>query len=525
MSDKRYKIIYTEGETFNKDTEFCFDCENKDQLENIIQLALISPNQINYVFDEESNQLIACNDPDLYLNIEKQFSGRPPLVFYTKDDHSFKITITPDKFLVYAPSNYGDLSDKDKHEYIDELIGFLKRRFPTLVSTLPYFIQYWNTDKFTVFDFKESESYIFIYDNYLLQYNVTADPDHEDTLICDNCVNRYEPQKKLHITNAYATDIAKYTYEEIQRQRLLSKPVRFIQVHNTVDHDVLYTFRCIPSNSPTIQIASVEIKLNLQIGNNRIGSTIIVCYDDPDIYIRVPKVCKSLERFSEKNIIDIVKHKYFEKVIFHYCSTMLRSLLTEDYRKYRVEYCEELTDVNFTFDKADPITDPNLDNRPMSMQIIIDDHVLHLSLKTDDNFTSIHVVSQDDAWYFDKSELYIYYVMNKIAQEFNKKFPNKGFTVFSNTDCRGIRSYEYVIHYREMDYNSSFDDFYVHIVVPEGDIYCGPNTDICGDDHFRFDLSEPNQNMSHETYLKLKEQYFRIYSKDFKDFYMKYSAE
>ena len=76
-----------------------------------------------------------------------------------------------------------------------------------------------------------------------------------------------------------------------------------------------------------------------------------------------------------------------------------------------------------------------------------------------------------------------------------------------------------------MDYNSSFDDFYVHIVVPEGDIYCGPNTDICGDDHFRFDLSEPNQNMSHETYLKLKEQYFRIYSKVFEYFYMKYSAE
>ena len=144
------------------------------------------------------------------------------------------------------------------------------------------------------------------------------------------------------------------------RQTLLSKPIHIIRVHNTVDHDVLYTFRCITINNPIIQLVSAEIKLNLQIGNNRIGSTIIVCYDDPDIYIRVPKVCKSLERFSEKNIIDIVKHKYFEKVIFHYCSTMLRSLLTEDYRKYRVEYCEELTDVNFTFDKADPITDPNL---------------------------------------------------------------------------------------------------------------------------------------------------------------------
>ena len=95
MSDKRFKIIYTEGETFNKDTEFCFDCENEDQLENIIQIALVSPNQINYVFDEESNQLIACNDPDLYRNIDKQFASRPPLVFYTKDDHSFKITITP----------------------------------------------------------------------------------------------------------------------------------------------------------------------------------------------------------------------------------------------------------------------------------------------------------------------------------------------------------------------------------------------------------------------------------------------
>lgn len=523
MSDKRFKIIYTEGETFNKDTEFCFDCENEDQLENIIQIALVSPNQINYVFDEESNQLIACNDPDLYQNIDKQFAGRPPLVFYTKDDHSFEIIITPDKFLVNAPSNYGNLNDKDKHVYIDELIGFLKRRFPTLVSTLPYCIQYWNIDKFTVLDFKESESYIFIYDNY--QYNVTADPDHEDTLICDKVVNRYEPQKKLHIMDMHATDIAKYTYKEIQRQMLLSKPVHTIRVHNTVNHDVLYAFKCIPSNSPTIQITSVEIKLNLQIGNNTIGSTIIVRYDDPDIYIRVPKVCEGLEEFSEKNIIDIVKHKYFEKVIFHYCSTMLRSLLTEDYRKYKVEYCEELTDVDFTFDNADPITNPNLDNCLMGMQVNIDDHMLHLSLKTDDNFISVHVVSQDDAWYFDKSELYIYYVMNKIAQEFNKKFPNKGFTVFSNTDCRGIRSYEYVIHYREMDYNSSFDDFYVHIVVPEGDIYCGPNTDICGDDHFRFDLSEPNQNMSRETYLKLKEQYFRIYSKDFKDFYMKYSAE
>lgn len=525
MSDKRFKIIYTEGETFNKDTEFCFDCENEDQLENIIQIALVSPNQINYVFDEESNQLIACNDPDLYRNIDKQFASRPPLVFYTKDDHSFKITITPDKFLVYAPSNYGDLSDKDKHEYIDELIGFLKRRFPTLVSTLPYCIQYWNTDKFTVLDFKESESYIFIYDNY--QYNVTADPDHKDTLICDKFVNRYEPQKKLHIMDMHATDIAKYTYEEIQRQTLLSKPIHIIRVHNTVDHDVLYTLltRCIPSNNPIVQIISAEIKLNLQIGNNTIGSTIIVRYDDPDIYIRVPKVCEGLEEFSEKNIIDIVKHKYFEKVIFHYCSTMLRSLLTEDYRKYKVEYCEELTDVDFTFDNADPITNPNLDNCLMGMQVIIDDHVLHLSLKTDDNFTSVHVVSQDDAWYFDKSEFYIYYVMNKIVQEFNEKFPNKGFTIFSNTDCRGLQSYEYVIHYHEMDYNSSFDDFYAHIVVPEGDIYCGPNTNICGNDHFRFDLSEPNQNMSHKSYLKLKEQYFRIYSKVFENFYMKYSAE
>ena len=523
MSDKRFKIIYTEGETFNKDTEFCFDCENEDQLENIIQIALVSPNQINYVFDEESNQLIACNDPDLYQNIDKQFASRPPLVFYTKDDHSFKITITPDKFLVYAPSNYGDLSDKDKHEYIDELIGFLKRRFPTLVSTLPYCIQYWNSDKFTVFNFKESESYIFIYDNY--QYNVTADPDHEDTLICDKFANRYEPQKKLQIMDMHATDIAKYTYEEIQRQTLLSKPIHIIRVHNTVNHDALYTFKCIPSNNPVIQIASAEIKLNLQIGNNTIRSTIIVRYDDPDIYIRVPKVCEGLEEFSEKNIIDIIKHKYFEKVIFYYCSTMLRSLLTEDYRKYKVEYCEELTDVDFTFDKADPITNPNLDNCLMGMQVNIDDHVLHLSLKTDDNFISVHVVSQDDAWYFDKSEFYIYYVMNKIVQEFNKKFPNKGFTIFSNTDCRGLQSYEYVIHYREMDYNSSFDDFYVHIVVPEGDIYCGPNTDICGNDHFRFDLSEPNQNMSHKSYLKLKEQYFRIYSKVFEDFYMKYSAE
>ena len=53
MSDKRFKIIYTEGETFNKDTEFCFDCENEEQLENIIQIALVSPNQINYIFDEE----------------------------------------------------------------------------------------------------------------------------------------------------------------------------------------------------------------------------------------------------------------------------------------------------------------------------------------------------------------------------------------------------------------------------------------------------------------------------------------
>ena len=525
MSDKRFKIIYTEGEIFNKDTEFCFDCENEDQLENIIQIALVSPNQINYVFDEESNQLIACNDPDLYRNIDKQFASRPPLVFYTKDDHSFKITITPDKFLVYAPSNYGDLSDKDKHEYIDELIGFLKRRFPTLVSTLPYCIQYWNTDKFTVFDFKESESYIFIYDNYLLQYNVTADPDHKDTLICDKFVNRYEPQRKLHIMDMHATDIAKYTYKEIQRQMLLSKPVHTIRVHNTVNHDVLYTFKCIPSNNPVIQIASAEIKLNLQIGNNTIGSTIVVLYDDPDIYIRVPKVCEGLEEFSEKNIIDIVKHMYFEKVIFHYCSTMLRNLLTEEYRKYKVEYCEVLTDVDFTFDNADPITNPNLDNCLMGMQVIIDDHVLHLSLKTDDNFTTVHVVSQDDAWYFDKSEFYIYYVMNKIVQEFNEKFPNKGFTIFSNTDCRGLQSYEYVIHYHEMDYNSSFDDFYAHIVVPEGDIYCGPNTNICGNDHFRFDLSEPNQNMSHKSYLKLKEQYFRIYSKVFENFYMKYSAE
>lgn len=301
-----------------------------------------------------------------------------------------------------------------------------------------------------------------------------------------------------------------------------------IQIHNNVDDNVLYKFRCYQiEGKPVVQLVGAEIYLNMYMDGYFIETIITIpvrTQNDSgiDIFIKIPKVYEAFDRFSKHNIIAHVKTHYLG-LIKTYCSTMIKDI-NDAYRNYRVDYVEGIN-AKFTLPPADSITDPNLDNALMSMQVVIDDHVLHLSLKSDNNFVSVSIVSQDDAWYFDKGELYIYYVMNKIAQKFNEAFPNKGYSFFCNTDCRGSQSYEYIIYYSGFCYVSTFDNFYVHVVVPEGDIYCGPNTEICGDDHFRFILSEPNQNMCHEDYLKLKEKYFRIYSKEFEDFYMKYSAE
>lgn len=520
MADRRYKIIYKQGKTFNSDVEFPFDAQTLEVLQNCTQIAMGNSEQIVYVVDTFNDTLVASNDPNLFDNLDKlQYSN---IDFKVGIDNIYSNTLyfrirNLDLFFeVTCPAEYGKLSSEDKKVCQIKVIEYTAKMFPHLISYFPMKFKYQTEDNITVYDFSDSEPYRFLIDNKTM--TVCKDPETEEVIIVDDIQPRYDSEKKISIDNRYAINLAKKVNEEIRKGYLLSKPIKQIEIHNQYEDNFTCRFVLavnVYNGNPQVELNYVDIitkyhyrdtkfKVQYRIADTTNNPVVKMC---DSILITVPYDAP----MDNDEIFNTAKLDF--DTIIKYCKSMLVADYSADLLTWQVH-----RDNDMKADTEKEEVPPGI----ASMDLSIDGHDFNALFKYNLECNKINVVSLSDHWFFKKSEMYIYYVMSKMLENLMKE-PTPTFGFFTCADCTQSRTYAYTI--QAIDGHHTFDNFYVHIVVPEGDIYCGPNTDICGDDHFRFDLSEPNQNMSRETYLKLKEQYFRIYSKDFKDFYMKYSAE
>lgn len=526
MVDRRYKIIYKQGKTFNSDVEFPFDAQTLEVLQNCTQIAMGNSEQIVYVVDTFNDALVASNDPNLFDNLDKLQYSNIDFKIGIDDIYSeilyFRVRNLDLFFEVTCPAEYGKLSSEDKKSCQIKVIEYTAKMFPHLISYFPMKFKYQTEDNITVYDFSDSEPYRFLIDNKTM--TVCKDPETEEVIIVDDIQPRYDSEKKISIDNRYAINLAKKVDAEIRKGYLLSKPIKQIEIHNQYEDNFTCRFVFavnVYNGNPQVELNYVDIitkyhyrdtkfKVQYHIADTTKNPVVKMC---DSILITVPYDAP----MDNNEIINTAKLDLDN--IISYCTSML----VVDYAGYSAD---RLTwQVHRDDDmKVDTIDTEKEEVPPgiASMDLSIDGHDFNALFKYNLEYDEINVVSLSDHWFFKKSEMYIYYVMSKMLDKVMYEC-NLTYGFFTCADCTQSRTYEYII--QSIDGHHTFDNFYVHLVVPEGDIWCGPNENVCGKDHFRFDLSEPNQNMSRESYLKLKEQYFRIYSKEFEDFYMKYSAE
>lgn len=518
MADHRYKIIYKQGKTFNSDVEFPFDAQTLEVLQNCIQIAMGNSEQIVYVVDTFNDTLVASNDPNLFDNLDKLQYSNIDFKIGIEDVYSntlyFRIRNLDLFFEVTCPAEYGKLSSEDKKTCQNKVIEYTAKMFPHLISYFPMKFKYQTEDNITVYDFSDSEPYRFLIDNKTM--TVCKDPEAEEVIIVSDIQPRYDLEKKISIDNWYAINLAKKVDEEIRKGYLLSKPIRQIEIHNQCEDNFTCRF-----------VLTVNIyNGNLQIELNYVDIITEYHYRDTKFKVQyriadttnnpVVKMCDSIlitvpydAPMDNDEIFNTAKLDF--DTIIKYCKSMLVADYSPDLLTWQVH----------RDDNMKVYTDEKVSPGIASMDLSIDGHDFNVLFKYNLEYNEINVVSLSDHWFFKKSEMHIYYVMSKMLDKVIHEY-NLTYSFFTCADCTQSRTYEYTI--QAIDGHHTFDNFYVHLVVPEGDIWCGPNENVCGKDHFRFNLSEP-QNMSRESYLKLKEQYFRIYSKEFEDFYMKYSVE
>ena len=519
MADHRYKIIYKQGETFNSDVKFPFDAQTLEVLQNCTQIAMCNPEQIVYVVDTFNDTLVASNDPNLFDNLDKLQYSNIDFKIGIDDVYSntlyFRIRNLDLFFEVTCPAEYGKLSSEDKKTCQNKVIEYTAKMFPHLISYFPMKFKYQMENNITVYDFSDSEPYRFLIDNKTM--TVCKDPEAEEVIIVNDIQPRYDSEKKISIDNWYAINLAKKVDEETRKGYLLSKPIRQIEIHNQYENNFTCRFVLavnVYNGNPQIELNYVDIiteyhyrdtkfKVQYHIADTTNNPVVKMC---DSILITVPYDAP----MDNDEIFNTAKLDF--NTIIKYCKSMLVVDYSPDLLTWQVHRDDNMK-VN---------TDEEVPSGITSMDLSIDGHDFNVLFKYNLEYNEINVVSLSDHWFFKKSEMYIYYVMSKMLDKVIHEY-NLTYSFFTCADCTQSRTYEYTI--QAIDGHHTFDNFYVHLVVPEGDIWCGPNENVCGKDHFRFNLSEPNQNMSHESYLKLKEQYFRIYSKEFEDFYMKYSAE